>query len=797
MDASQAEVTVVRLGKDILKASSIDVLLFASTGGGLAAGGLLRLTGLTGAAHGVWAAIASIGLAAALWWVVDSARQGRFGVDLIAVLALVGTLAVGEYLAGAVIAFMLATGRSLESWAAGRASRELEKLVQRAPKSAHVRDGSVLVDVAVSSVKVGDLVVVKPGELVPVDGMVETGPAVIDESALTGEPLPVERGPGDPVRSGTVNVGGPIELRSTSTSETSTYAGIVELVRAAETATAPAVRLADRYALWFVAVALVASTGAALAAGSLARAVAVLVVATPCPLILAVPVALVSGLSVSARRGVVIKGGAVLERLARSRVLLFDKTGTLTLGHPELMEIAVPPGEADGNRILRLAASVDQVSPHVLAAALVRAAHTHAVALEMPTDVQEVPGQGVRGRLDGHVVTVGKAAWAGTDDTGWSRAVRRKADREGRLTVFAGVDGRLSGVFLLADAIRTDAVRTIRRLRSDGIERIVMVTGDRDDVASSVGAVIGVDEVLSERTPAEKLDAVTLARTHGPTVMVGDGINDAPALALADVGVAIGARGATASSEAADAVLAVDRLDRIGDAIVIARRSLRIATQSVVAGIGLSLVAMAVAGFGFLPAVWGAVTQEAIDVAVIINAMRALRSATGYPSLESHQSALAGRFSAEHLTLRPRLEQIKRAADAIGMVPDGQALALAEEVSRWLTDELLPHERAEDEELYPMMADVLGGSDRTSTMSRAHAQIAHQIRRLDRLIADIGDPPEPEDLPELRGLLYGLYAVLELHFTQEDESYLSLDGDGPPRDAERPPGQVVAAGEAR
>lgn len=756
-----------------------DLLLLAVACTGLGAGAALWLAGQIGAAHALWAALTTVGLVAAGWLVADAARHRRMGVDVVAVLALAGTLAVRQYLAGSVIAVMLATGRSLESWAAGRAGRELEKLVSRAPRTAHVQRDGRISDVEVSAVVLGQLLVVKPGEVVPLDGLVESGVAVIDESALTGEPIPVERRTGEPVRSGTVNVGGPVELRSTSTVETSTYTGIVKLVQAAETATAPAVRLADRYALWFVGVSLAAAAGAGLLSSSLLRAVAVLVVATPCPLILAVPVALVSGLSLSARRGVVIKGGAVLERLAATRVLLFDKTGTLTMGHPELLEVAVPPGNRDSLEVMRLAASLDQLSPHILAAALVRAARKERLELEVPTQVEEVPGQGIRGVVDGHTVAVGKSAWVGGDDRAWSRTVRRRADREGNVTVFVGIDGRLAGIFLLADTIRSDAARTIRRLRANGVGRIVMVTGDREDVASSVGAVIGVDEVLAERSPSEKLDAVTLARREGPTVMVGDGINDAPALALADVGVAIGARGATASSEAADAVLAVDRLDRIGDAVAISRRSLRIATQSVAVGIGMSLLAMAVAAAGLLPPTWGAISQEAIDVLAILNAMRALRPPEGYPALESADSEVASRFSAEHLALRPQLDLVKAAADAVGRVPDREAHSMAVSVCRWLTEELLPHEEAEDAELYPVMARVLGGADRTSTMSRAHGEISHLIRRLDRLTRDIDDTPDPEDLAELRGLLYGLHAVLKLHFTQEEESYLSLEGASP------------------
>jgi len=757
-------------------ALSGDVVMLLATLIGLAAGGLAEAAGASGAAHVAWGLTTAVAIVPAAWWVVAAARQRRLGVDVIALLALIGTLAVGEYLAGAVIAAMLGTGRALEGWAAGRASRELTRLVGRAPASAHLRAGPDLIDVAVSQVVVGDLVVVKPGEVVPVDGRVESGVAVIDESALTGEALPVEHTVGDVVRSGTVNVGGPVELRAVTAAADSTYSGLVALVAAAQAESAPSVRLADRYALWFLAVTVVVAGAAALASGQLARGVAVLVVATPCPLILAVPVALVAGLSRAARRGVVVKGGGPLERLAAAKVLLFDKTGTLTVGRPALVTV-VSAGEGPPEEALRLAASLDQVSPHVLAAAVVRAARERGLALSLPSDVEEVPGQGVRGVVDGRRVAVGKGTWAGTGNVAALRAARRRADRDGQLTVFVAVDASPAGLLVFEDPVRPDAARTLRRLREDGIERIVMVTGDRAEVADTVGAVIGVDEVLAERSPAEKMDAVTAARAYGPTVMVGDGINDAPALALADVGVAIGARGATASSEAADVVLSVDRLDRLGEAVVIARRSLGIATESVVAGIGVSLAAMCVAAVGLLPATWGAITQEAIDVAVILNALRALAPGRAYRELEAEDAALARRFSAQHRVLRPDIDAVRDAADAIGAVPDAEAVEGAVKVHRLLTDELWPHEQAEDAELYPMLARVLGGTDRTATMSRGHIEIAHLIRRLGRVLGDLGTPPDAEDMVELRRLLYGLHAVLRLHFAQEDESYLSLADD--------------------
>jgi heavy metal translocating P-type ATPase len=766
-----------RDSSNALSAARGDLLLLAIALAGLVAGGILHATDWGGEGHVVWAITTLIGIGPATWWVVDAARHGRLGVDVIALLALIGTLVVGEYLAGAVITVMLASGRALEGWAAGRARRELNRLVERAPKVAHVHRSDRIIDVDASGVVVGDLVLVKPGEVLPVDGRVEEGVAVIDESVLTGEPLPVEHEPGDAVRSGTVNAGAPIELRATTTADNSAYAGIVHLVAAAQTTTAPAVRLADRYAVWFLGASLALATAAAVISGELARAVAVLVVATPCPLILAVPVALVSGLSRTAARGVIVKGGGVLERLAGARVLLFDKTGTLTVGHPTLVGVVSRDDSTDTSRALRLAASLDQVSPHVLAAAVVRAALDRNLALSLPQDVEEVPGQGVRGTVDTHRVAVGKAAWVSDTDSAWVRPARRRAERDGQLIAYVAIDGQTTALLLFDDPIRLDAARTIRRLREDGIDRIVMVTGDRADVADTVGAVIGVDEVLSERSPAAKMDAVTAARISGPTMMVGDGINDAPALALADVGVAIGARGATASSEAADVVLTVDRLDRLGEAVVIARRAMRIAAQSVGVGIGLSLAAMGVAALGYLPATWGAIIQEVIDVAVIANALRALRPGRAYQRLDATDSGLARRFAAEHRSLRPELDEIRAAADAIGTVPDARALDLVRSVYRRLTEDLLPHEQAEDTELYPMLARVLGGTDRTATMSRGHVEIAHLTRRLGRLLDDIAGQPQRDELIELRRLLYGLHAVLQLHFAQEDENYLSMFED--------------------
>ncbi|HEV2450522.1 MAG TPA: heavy metal translocating P-type ATPase [Streptosporangiaceae bacterium] len=748
------------------------------TASGLLAGGVLRLSGAAGASGAAWVATGAVGAAYALWTVTDSLRRGRLGVDVIALLAVGGALGVGEYLAAAVISLMLATGRALEAWAAGRARRDLSALLARAPKTARRYRGTVLESVPLDAVAVGDRLLVASGDLVPVDGIVTGGPAVLDESALTGEPLPVERSASEPVRSGVVNAGGPFDLIASASAADSSYAGIVRLVSEAERSQAPFVRLADRYALWFLLVTLAVSAGA-LAAGGAARAVAVLVVATPCPLILAAPVALVSGLSVAARRGVVVKGGGVLERLAGCTTMLLDKTGTLTSGRAALAGV-VTAGSLPADDILCLAASLDQKSRHVLASAIVRAADEHHCRLAQPGQVEEVPGQGIRGMVAGRRVAVGKASWAGvTSPPGWAKAARRRARLDGAITVFVAVDGRPAGVLLLDDPIRPDAARTIRALRRDGITRIVMVTGDRADVATSVGAAIGADEVLAERTPAEKLDVVRQERHRAPTVMVGDGINDAPALALADVGVAMGARGSAASAQAADAVLTLDRLDRIGEVKSVARRTRRIARQSVIAGMTLSLAAMGAAAAGLLPAVWGALLQEGIDVAVILNALRALRTGGHQIRLRPADAELASRFAGEHQTILAGIGQVRDAADGLGVIPPAEAMERVRRAYQLLTEQIQPHEQAEERELYPAVARILGGTEPTATMSRAHAEISHQIRRLGQLINEIGDaPPDDADAADLRGVLYGLHAILRLHTAQEDENYLSLGETG-------------------
>jgi len=563
-----------------------------------------------------------------------------------------------------------------------------------------------------------------------------------------------------------------------ATAAESTYAGIVRLVREAETSKAPFVRLADRYSLVFLPLTLVIAATAWAVSGDPVRALAVLVVATPCPLILAAPIAILAGVSRAARRGVIVKGGRALEGLARARILLLDKTGTITMGMPVVSDVETFGGET-GDEVLRLAASLDQVSQHVLAAAVVRTARSRSLLLSFPTGVTERPGWGVRGEVEGRRVALGKLAWlqAGGGLPDGVRRVRRRTALEGSSSVFVGIDGEVAGALILHDPIRPDSPRALRAMRRAGIERVVLVTGDHPEVAETVGAGIGADLVLAERSPEEKVAAVLAERARGPVLMVGDGVNDAPALAAADVGVAMGARGATASAEAADVVLTVDRLDRLGEALVIARRSRAIALQSVVAGMGLSLAAMLAAAAGYLPPVAGALLQEGIDVAVIVNALRAL--GTGRRRQGSATTdGIGSQYRTEHGLLLPDVDRLRAVADRLGELEPRAAKGELADLRRFLDERLVPHEQTEDATVYPLVARAIGGEDPTAAMSRAHLEIAHLVRLFGRLVDELppGDlaPLTGEDLRDLRRILYGLHAILRLHFAQEEEQYLPL-----------------------
>lgn len=767
-------------------------------------------------ARALWLAATATALVPAVWWLVEGIRARSGATDVIAALALVGTVAVQEYLAGAVIAVMLTGGRMLERHAEGRARRDLGALLSRAPRTAHRRESGGLATVDVAEVRPGDLLLVRSGEVVPVDGRVQGldahrdlpgaageepqrgtegasgAVALLDESAVTGEPLPVERPAGDSAASGTVNAGDPFTLRADADAETSTYAGIVRLAREARARSAPFVRMADRYAALLLPVTLILAGAAWLLSADPTRAVAVLVVATPCPLILAAPIAFTGGLSRAARRGVIVKGGGALERLARARVLLFDKTGTVTAGRPRLSGVEIgPEASSTEEEVLRLAASLDQASAHVLATAIVASARDAGLSLALPDGVSEVLGQGVRGRVHGREIAVGKLSWvmAGRPPPSWVHDVRGDAATAGVTSVFVAVDGDIAGALLLDDPLRRDAPRTLRLLRRAGVDRAVMLTGDRADVAVPIGDLVGADEVRAEQTPEDKVAFVRRESERAATVMVGDGVNDAPALAGAGVGVALGARGAAASSQAADVVITVDRLERLAEAMTIARRSRSIARQSALAGMGMSLVAMLVAAVGWLPPAAGALLQEGIDVAVIVNALRSLGGpADGgtVPRLTGDSAELVRRLDEEHRRLRPRVRRLPHLAGAVAGSEEVTPVAALDEIDAFVRD-LAEHERDDERLLYPEVARVLGGRDPTGTMSRAHADISARLRRIRELTARLrakavtGPARQASARRELERELVELHALLELHFAQEEEGYHSLAEEDAPR----------------
>lgn len=591
----------------------------------LAVSALAWLSGRGALADGIWSGVTAAVLAVLAINIVDALRRGEFGLDLIAALAMGGALAFGENLAGAIVALMFTGGEALEAFAQRRAAREMTALLGRLPRSATRHENGRLVEVPLDALLPGDRILIRRGDVLPVDGTLDSPVAALDQAALTGEPLPVRRRRGDSLLSGTTNAGDAFDLVATRAAADSTYAGIVRLVAAAQRSKAPMVRLADRFALGFLAVTLALAGGAWALSGEAVRALAVLVIATPCPLILAVPVAIISGISRCAGRGVLVKDGGALETLAKVRIALLDKTGTLTGGRPRLVEIRVRDGFLP-DELLQLAASVDQGSAHVVAEALVEAAAAKGLALDTPGEVSEDPGSGITGKLRGRQVVVGGRNFVAARSEGdrFGSELDEWARRPGTVVVAVAVDGVLAGAMLLADEVRDEARAVLRQLRQTGVTRIVLATGDEPARAQAIAEGLGFDAVISEMTPQDKTRAVAAERANGTVMMVGDGVNDAPALAAADIGVAMGARGSAASSEAANVVILVDRLDRLIDAMRIARRARAIALQSVYAGIGLSVLGMIAAAFGLLAPVQGALLQELIDVAVILNALRAL-----------------------------------------------------------------------------------------------------------------------------------------------------------------------------
>ena len=590
---------------------------------GLAAGGGLAFSGSPALARVAWTAATFPILGTLLLQIVVSLRQGDVGLDVVAALSMSAALAFNESLAGNVVALMYSGGRLLETFAQGRARREMTALLGRVARTAMRYNGLGLEEVSINDIAPGDRILIREGEVLPVDGHVAGPFALLDLSALTGESAPRRIAQGDEALSGATSAGEAFELIATRRAAESTYAGIVRLVEAAQRSKAPMVRIADRYAMGFLALTLAIAGLAWMVSQDPIRVLAVLVVATPCPLILAVPVAIISGMSRVARHGVLVKSGGVLEAMSTIRTAIVDKTGTLTHGRASIAGIRTK-GSISQDEVLGLAASLDQASSHVLAAALITAAAARGLNLAAPTDIREAPGEGIAGNVGGQRVVIGSIDYVRRAVDGPAADEMLEGIEPELLAVAVAIDGEMAGVILLQDRVRSDAGDMLATLRKAGVRRIVLASGDKVDIAEAVGRQIGADLTMGNLTPQQKVDLVK-AEGGNPVMMVGDGVNDAPALAAANVGVAMGARGTAASSEAAGVVVLVDELKPLATAITIAIRTRRIAFQSVYVGIGLSIAAMIVAALGYLPPVQGALLQEAIDVAVILNALRALR----------------------------------------------------------------------------------------------------------------------------------------------------------------------------
>ncbi|HYL22164.1 MAG TPA: heavy metal translocating P-type ATPase [Gemmatimonadales bacterium] len=543
--------------------------------------------------------------------------RGWFAADVVAMLAILGSLALGQYFAGAVIVLMQSGGEALEAYAMGRASSSLEALLARAPKVAHRLEDEQIVDVPVTAVRPGDLVVVRPGDLVPVDGEVTIGTSSVDQAAITGEPMPIRAVPGTTLLSGSVNLEGVLRLRALRPSGESQYEQIVRMVEQARREKPPLQRLADRFAVWFTPATIVLCGLTYLGTRDPTTVLAVLVVATPCPLILATPVAVIAAISRAAREGIIVKSGAAIEYVGQARAMVFDKTGTLTVGHPTVTDVHAFDGVARDD-VLRLAAGVEQFSSHPFGQAIVAACRQRFARVPPATEVRETAGLGVTGRVQGRSVEVGSASFLAT------RGIAVPSLAAELAAAFVAVDGRVAGSIEFADRLRQHVPELMRRLATLGIAETVMLTGDRQASAALIAEQAGIRTVRADLLPADKVAAVQgLKQRYGTAVMVGDGTNDAPALAAATVGIALGAHGSAVSAEAADIVILVDDVSRVADAVAISRRMRRVALQSIGIGLGASLALMVMASLGFIRPAAGALMQEALDAAVILNALRA------------------------------------------------------------------------------------------------------------------------------------------------------------------------------
>ncbi len=558
-----------------------------------------------------------------VWRTLIGAIRGQFAADLVASLAIVAAVILNDPLPGLIVVLMQTGGESLDAYAGRRASDAVRALEEAAPRRARRIDGDRLTDITVDEIVVDDTLLVRPGELVPCDAEVVQGRSHVDTSPLTGEPMPHLAEAGTLLLSGSINGESPLTVRAMRPASESQYARIVQLVRSAQESKSPAQRLADRYAIWFTPITLAVCAIAYLISGDATRVLAVLVVATPCPLILATPVAVIGGINRAARRLIVLRTGTALEQVGEVDTIIFDKTGTVTLGTPHVSSVCVL-GEFDQSALLRLAGAVEQGSGHLLARSLVEHAQKEGVSLPPATEIHESPGSGVSGTVDGRVIHVGALSWLGRETGVSATAYDACVGKEAELRAFIAVDGKPAGVVSYADRTRDGMPQLISELRELGVRRIMLLSGDDPRNVAATAAELGISEAEGALLPEDKAATVkSLVEGGAKVAMVGDGTNDAPALAAATVGIAMAGHGGGITAEAADVVLLVDDPRNVAELMRISRRTLRIARESIWVGLGLSGGAMIFAAAGLIPPVMGALLQEVIDVAVIVNALRA------------------------------------------------------------------------------------------------------------------------------------------------------------------------------
>lgn len=593
--------------------------------GGLISGAILNWSYNEQTGHIVWYITLIVGGVPIIARTIRSILYKHFALDIVAMLAIIVSIVLNDAFPGVIIILMQSGGKALEDFAYRRATSSLDGLLSRSPKHAHRKINQILEEINASEIKVGDILVIKPGDLIPADGELLSKQAHIDESSITGEPLSKTKLTGDQVFSGSINVGDSFEIKSTKKSDESQYSKIVQLVKKAQEEKAPLQRMADRYAVFFTPITIVVSILGWLITNDFETILSVLVVATPCSLIFATPVALISGINKAAKEGIIAKTGSSIEEIAKTQVVVFDKTGTITFGSPDVERVISFNG-ISSDEILFKASILEQFSSHPIATAIVRKGLEKFEFLPLPRNFREIPGAGVEGYVDTDHIMVG----ASSIFENWDTEIHTQTNAisedhlNGKMISFVGVNGKISGAILFADKIRPGVDTMIQKLRKKGIKKTILLTGDISTNAKNIAYQSGIDEYEANLIPEEKVLAIKkLRQDYEKVIMVGDGINDAPALAASTVGVAMGSRGTAISAEAADIVLLVDDVSKVTTIIEIGKKTISVAKQSIFVGLGFSFFLMFIATLGYIPPSYGAMMQEVLDIAVIINALRA------------------------------------------------------------------------------------------------------------------------------------------------------------------------------